>query len=83
MNVSMFEAVRYALGRDVPVVVATRVPNGRTMPVYGFPGGGKSTFDAGAVMSGDLSPQKARLLLMLMLHQGSATRHELREAFDV
>jgi L-asparaginase/Glu-tRNA(Gln) amidotransferase subunit D len=39
------------------------------MPLYGFVGGGKTTFDAGAVMSGDLSPQKARLLLMLKLHQ--------------
>ncbi|KAG1249679.1 hypothetical protein G6F66_015436 [Rhizopus arrhizus] len=60
MNVSMFEAVKYALDKGVPVVISTRVPNGRTMPVYGFPGGGKTTFDAGAVMAGDLSPQKAR-----------------------
>jgi L-asparaginase len=83
MNVSMFEAVEYALSRGVPVVIATRVPNGRTMPVYGFIGGGKTTFEAGAVMSGDLSPQKARLLLMLLLHKGVSSKNELQSAFDL
>lgn len=82
MNVSMFEAVKYALGKGVPVVIATRVPNGRTMPVYGFQGGGKTTFEAGAVMAGDLSPQKARLLLMLLLHSGLRGKAELQAAFD-
>jgi L-asparaginase len=60
MNVSMFEADKYALLKNVPVVIATRVPNGRTMPLYGFVGGGKTTYEAGAVMAGDLSPLKAR-----------------------
>jgi L-asparaginase len=82
MNVSMFEAVKYALSKGVPVVISTRVHNGRTYPLYGFPGGGKTTFEAGAVMAGDLSPQKARLLLMLSLHQGKASKAELQAAFD-
>lgn len=82
MNVSMFEAVKYALSKGVPVVISTRVHNGRTYPLYGFPGGGKTTFEAGAVMAGDLSPQKARLLLMLMLHQGKASKAELQAAFE-
>ncbi|WP_237151006.1 asparaginase [Pseudomonas sp. ADAK13] len=82
MNVSMFEAVKYALSKKVPVVVATRVPNGRTMPVYGFVGGGKTTYEAGAVMAGDLSPQKARLLLMLLLQSGISGQAELQAAFD-
>jgi len=82
MNVSMFEAVKYALSKNVPVVISTRVYNGRTMPVYGFPGGGKTTFDAGAVMAGDLSPQKARLLLMLLLHQGKTSKSALQAGFD-
>ena len=33
-------------------------------------------------MAGDLSPQKARLLLMLMLHQGKASKAELQAAFE-
>jgi len=83
MNVSMFEAVVYALSKNVPVVIATRVPNGRTMPVYGFVGGGKTTFEAGAVMAGDLSPQKARILLMLLLHKGVTSKNELQAAFEL
>jgi L-asparaginase len=82
MNVSLYEAVKDALARGVAVVVATRVPNGRTLPVYGFIGGGKTTHEAGAVMSGDLSPQKARLLLMLSLHRGLKTQAELQPVFD-
>ena len=82
MNISMFEAVKYALGKGVPVVIATRVPNGRTMPVYGFEGGGKTTFDAGAIMAGDLNPQKAKILLTLLLQNGTPDCTVLREAFD-
>ena len=82
MNISMFEAVKYALGKGVPVVIATRVPNGRTMPVYGFEGGGKTTFDAGAIMAGDLNPQKAKILLTLLLQNGTPDCANLREAFD-
>jgi len=82
MNISMFEAVKYALGKKVPVVIATRVPNGRTMPVYGFEGGGKTTFDAGAIMAGDLNPQKAKILLTLLLHGGVRDGAALREIFD-
>ena len=82
VNVSLFEAVKYALSKNVPVVISTRVHDGPTMPVYGYPGGGKTTFDAGAVMAGDLNPQKARLLLMLSLHQGKTSQRELQAAFD-
>lgn len=82
MNVPMFEAVKYALSKNVPVVVSTRVPNGRVMPSYGFVGGGKTTFDAGAVMADDLKPAKARILLMLLLQQGVTGQGELQAAFS-
>lgn len=82
MNAPMYEAVKYALSKGVPVVVSTRVHTGRTRPLYGFVGGGKTTFEAGAVMSGDLSPQKSRILLMLLLQQGKTSKDELQAAFD-
>lgn len=43
MNVPMFEAVQYALSKNIPVVIATRVHQGRVMANYGFVGGGKTT----------------------------------------
>jgi L-asparaginase len=82
MNESMFEGVKYALSKQVPVVIATRVHNGRVLANYGFPGGGKTTFDAGAVMADDLSPAKARILLMLLLQSGVSGKAELQAAFD-
>ena len=82
MNKPMFEAVKYALGKNVPVVISTRVYNGRVMANYGFEGGGKTTADAGAVMAGNLSPQKARILLMLLMQGGTPGKEELQAAFD-
>jgi len=82
MNEPMFEAVKYAISKNVPVVVSTRVYNGRVLPNYGFVGGGKTTFDAGAVMADDLSPAKARILLMLLLQSGVTSKADLQAAFD-
>lgn len=82
MNAPMYEAVKYALSKSVPVVVSTRVHNGRVLPNYGFVGGGKTTFDAGAVMADDLKPAKARILLMLLLQSGVTRQADLQAAFN-
>ena len=82
MNAPMFEAVKYALSKSVPVVISTRVHNGRVLPNYGFAGGGKTTFDAGAVLADDLKPAKARILLMLLLQSGVKDKESLQAAFD-
>jgi L-asparaginase len=82
VNLPMFAAIKGALARGVPVVITTRVPNGRVLPHYGFDGGGKTLADAGAVMGDDLSPQKARVLLMLLLQSGVTATKDLQAAFD-
>jgi L-asparaginase len=81
MNQPMFAAVKDAMARGDPVVIASRVPNGRVLPNYGFEGGGKTLADAGAVMADDLSPQKARILLMLLLQSGISDQKSLQAAF--
>jgi L-asparaginase len=81
MNVSMYEAVAETIRKGIPVVVSTRVPTGRVLPVYGFQGGGKTTKDLGAVFADDLSPQKARILLMLAL-QTTSDPAQLQRLFD-
>ena len=81
MNVSMLAGVKHALAQAVPVVVATRVPQGRTRPLYGFEGGGKTSFEAGAVMADDLSAAKAKVLLTLLLQHGPVARETLLRAF--
>lgn len=80
MNAPMYEAVKYALFKSVPVVVSTRVHNGRVLPNYGFVGGGKTMFEAGAVMADDLKPAKARILLILLLQSGVTRQADLQTA---
>ena len=82
MNLPMFAAIKEAIAKGVPVVITSRVPNGRVLPNYGFEGGGKTLVEAGAVMGDDLSPQKARILLMLLLQNATMGQRELQAAFS-
>lgn len=81
VNGDMFDAIRQAIGQGVPVVISTRVPNGRVLPSYGFDGGGATLKAAGAVFADDLSSQKARILLMLGL-QSTQDAGQLQALFD-
>jgi L-asparaginase len=67
VNASVYEAIRYARGKNVPVVISSRCYNGRTYPVYGGPGGGKTLELEDVIFSGGHIPSKARILLMLAL----------------
>jgi L-asparaginase len=82
VNPPMHSAILAALAQAVAVVITTRVPNGAVAPHYGYEGGGAALLAAGAVMGNDLSAQKARILLMLLLQDGRASTPELQAAFD-
>lgn len=81
VNVPVYEAAKEAIGRGIVVVISTRVPNGRVRPVYGGVGGGQTLKDAGAVFADNLSPQKARILLMLAL-QSTSNVVDIQALFD-
>src|SRR3954462_290200 len=81
VNVPMFEAVKEVLAKGIPVVITTRVWNGRVLPNYGFQGGGKTLQESGAIFGDNLSPQKARILLMLAL-QTTTSAPEIQRLFD-
>lgn len=69
------------LEAGVPVVLATRVASGGTSEThYAYPGAGADLVARGIVMAGLLSPQKARLLLQVLLASG-ADAAAIREAF--
>jgi L-asparaginase len=82
VNAAMEAAIVDVLARDVAVVVATRIPRGGTRTGYGFPGSSRRLVDAGAVLAGDLSPWKARTLLMLALQHGPVAPAALDALFD-
>jgi L-asparaginase len=81
VNIPVFEAMKEAIKRGIVVVISTRVPNGRVLPVYGTMGGGQTLKEAGAVFADNLSPQKARILLMLAL-QNTSNAVEIQRLFD-
>ena len=81
VNLPMFAAIKEAIAKGVPVVITSRVPNGRVLPNYGFEGGGKTLQQAGAVFGDNLAPHKARILLMLAL-QTTADPKQIQQLFD-
>jgi len=51
----------------IPVVLATRSIEGRTIPKYGGEIGAKDLIKLGVILAGDLAATKARVLLMVLL----------------
>jgi L-asparaginase len=63
-------AASEAMAAAIPVVLTTRCAAGPVGPFYGFPGGGRSWRDAGAILAGTRSGPKARVALALGLGAG-------------
>lgn len=67
---AMYEAIKRWIADGKPVVITSRAARGRVGPTYGFPGGGRSLYDAGAIFAGARRPAQARIDLMLALGAG-------------
>lgn len=82
-NVSspMYDAIAEVRERDIPVVMSTRVHTGRVIPLHTSKGRGISLKEIRVVFADNLSPQKARVLLMLALRQ-TTNPDELQRIFD-
>ena len=65
-NPEVTQGIKEAVGRGVPVLIASRCPQGRVLPFYGD-GGGQDVAAAGAIFAGDLQGPKARVLLSVLL----------------
>jgi len=63
----LLHAAIEAMAAGIPVALTTRCASGAVGPLYGFPGGGRSWQEAGAIMAGTLSGPKARVALALGL----------------
>ena len=64
-------ALEQAIRSGVLVTVSSRCVAGRVKPRYGYEGGGQHLAKIGAVLAGDLSGAKARLLQMVALGMAS------------
>ncbi|MBI0446142.1 asparaginase [Deinococcus sp. DB0503] len=67
--------------RGKPVVIATRTHAGPVIPIYGYPGGGATLVQAGAIPASFLNAHKARLLLLVLLSLGRDLG-EIRRVFE-
>lgn len=82
VNEALYGAACEALTKAVPILVSTRIPAGGTRIGYSFPGSSHSLVEKGAVLSDDLSPWKARILMMLALQNGWRSQEALRALFS-
>lgn len=80
VNPEVYEGVLVAIEKGIKVVVATRVPQGGVRACYGFDGSSARLQQAGAVLAGELSAWKARILLMLLL-QNDHVEKRIEEYF--
>ena len=69
----MFDAIQEVRSRGIPVVISTRVPTGRIFPLAASKGSALNLRQIGCVLADNLSPQKARILLMLVLTKSHDT----------
>ena len=72
------EAIQEVRARGIPVVTSTRVPTGRIIPLYAS---NLDLLELGVVLSDNLTPQKARVLLMLAMTRTRDTE-ELQAYFN-
>lgn len=79
---SIMPALAAAIERGVLVTISSRCVAGRVLPRYGYEGGGLHLTRIGAILAGDLSGAKARLLQMaaLGMHADPAAAAELVRA---
>lgn len=63
----MFDSIKEARDAGIPVVISTRVPTGRVFPLSATKGSALALVGIGCVLADNLTPQKARILLMLAL----------------
>ena len=82
VNKQVNQAILYAISKDVPVVITSRVMHGGVFPIYGDQGGGATLQKEKVILGGDLISPKARLLLMLALSNGVKDHDELQSYFN-
>ena len=72
------DAIKQVRARGIPVVLSTRVYTGRVIPLYARD---IETQQIGCIRADNLSPHKARVLLMLAMTRTTSTE-ELQKYFD-
>ncbi|GAA0296974.1 L-asparaginase [Gracilibacillus halotolerans] len=67
--------------KGIPVIITSRCPEGVVLPTYYYEGGGGELEEKGAIFSTELSGQKSRIKLLLLL-EINASKTEIVQAFQ-
>ncbi|CCV64467.1 L-asparaginase,asparaginase/glutaminase family protein [Alteracholeplasma palmae J233] len=59
--------IKNAIKNNIPVILTSRCFKGRVLDTYGYEGGGYHLKQLGVILGGNLSSQKARIKLMMLL----------------
>lgn len=79
---TMLTAVEKAIQHNIPVVLSSRVRQGRfLMDTYGYPGSETHLRAMGAILGEDLTPAKLRLKLLVLL-SNQLTMEEIKNEFE-
>lgn len=78
---NMYEGVKYAREKQIPVVIVSRCHSGRVFDSYGYLGSGRDLRNLGCIFAGDLPGQKARIKLMLALGKTN-NLNEIKDLFE-
>jgi len=83
VNKPMYEAIKYAIDKGIPVVITTNVFYGAIYADYSDFGGGASLKKLGVILSGDLRASKSRILLMLSLPEVGKNWQKMEKYFNL
>lgn len=77
----ILEGIKRMIDANIIVVLVSRVIEGRVLDVYSYTGAVKPVKAMGVILGGEISSQKARLKLMLLMGK-YRTKEEIEQYFD-
>ena len=75
------DGIKRMIDANIIVVLVSRVIEGRVLDVYSYVGAVKPVKEMGVILGGELTSQKARLKLMLLMSK-YRTKNEIEKYFD-
>ena len=78
---AVFKGIKFAINKNIPVVLVSRCPAGETLDIYSYPGAGKHLHNLGVIFAEFLNGQKARIKLMLALGK-TRDKKKLKNLFE-
>ncbi len=76
-----FEGIKYAVEKNIPVVLVSRCPAGEIEDIYSYPGAGKWLYNIGVIFADYLNGQKARIKLIIALGK-TKDKNKLKKLFE-